>query len=145
MAEIFLLSDVQFDHYWPDIEKLLDLDPSLWERFNTKESIYERIMDGQYQVWAVCNEGGAITTVFFSEVTQYDDRRDLHLWWSYGVGALHAPECVDAAVETFARHHGCEALVITGRKGWERALRPLGWRFDSIVLRKPVDPVERRN
>lgn len=145
-AEIFLLSTAQFEHYWPNIEGLLDLNPSLWETFNTKESIYDKVCEGQYQVWVVCDgEAGPITTVFFTEILQFERGRDLHLFWSYGVEALRAPECVEAAVETFARHHDCEALMLTGRRGWERVLKPLGWQFEAVVLRKPIDLAERRH
>ena len=146
LAEIFLLNPLQFEHYWPHIERLLDRDSSLWETYNTKESIYEKVCDGQYQVWVVCDgEAGPITTVFFTEILQFEPERSLHLFWSYGVGALRAPECVEAAVQTFARRHDCGSLMLTGRRGWERALRPLGWQFESIVLRKQVEPHERRN
>ena len=109
---------MQFEHYWPQIEVLLGCSPELWETYHTKESIYEKIGDGEYQVWVVLRRsGGAITTVFFTEVLSHEVGRDLHLWWSHGVEALRAPECVEAAVETFARHHGCEALMITGQAG----------------------------
>lgn len=145
-AEIFVLNDRQVEHYWPYIEGLLDADPSLWDKLDTKEAIYEKISEGEYQVWTVCSgRNGAITTVFFTEILVSEVGRSLHLFWASGVGALHSPECVDGAVEVFARHHCCDVLLLTGRKGWERALKPLGWRFESVTLRKPVARVERRN
>ena len=118
MAEIFLLSTVQFEHYWPKIEGLLDLDPSLWETFNTKESIYDKVMDGQYQVWVVCDDkAGPITTVFFTEILQFERGRDLHLFWSYGIEALRAPECVEAAVENVRPAPRLRGADVNGAEG----------------------------
>lgn len=39
-------------------------------------------------------------------------------------------------MEAFARLNGCSISVVEGRKGWEKVLKPTGYEFFSLKLRK---------
>ena len=39
-------------------------------------------------------------------------------------------------IEAMARLMGCSAAEIEGRKGWEKMLKPHGYEFHTVVLRK---------
>ena len=39
-------------------------------------------------------------------------------------------------MEAFARLNGCAVSTVQGRKGWERVLKPAGYDFFSVTLRK---------
>lgn len=38
----------------------------------------------------------------------------------------------------FAAFHGCKAMTITGRDGWRRALKNLGWEARAVCLSSPI-------
>jgi len=39
-------------------------------------------------------------------------------------------------IEDYARARGCTQAHVTGRKGWERAMKPSGYEYYATVLRK---------
>ncbi|HEX4198751.1 MAG TPA: hypothetical protein VHZ26_15040 [Caulobacteraceae bacterium] len=41
-------------------------------------------------------------------------------------------------MEAFARLNGCAISIVEGRRGWERVLKPAGYEFLSIKLRKTL-------
>lgn len=41
-------------------------------------------------------------------------------------------------MEAFARLNGCAVSTVEGRRGWERVLKPAGYEFLSIKLRKTL-------
>lgn len=41
-------------------------------------------------------------------------------------------------MEAFARLNGCAISIVEGRKGWEKVLKPSGYEFASLTLRKAL-------
>jgi hypothetical protein len=39
---------------------------------------------------------------------------------------------------SFAEFLGCSSIVMTGRRGWEKVLKPLGWHPTAVVLAKEL-------
>lgn len=143
-AKVWLLDGDQVDHYWPEIERCLLKEPELWNRQFTVESLYKRAKEDYIQVWVIAPSAKTpITTVFFTTVVTSDVGRALHIFWIWGTDALRALYCASLAVDRFAEHHGCNEIVVTGRKGWERALRGLGGKFESITMSRPVQKQKR--
>jgi len=52
--------------------------------------------------------------------------KDANFWLGGGDLAEMLRRCPD--VESWAREQGCERMTLIGRKGWERVLRPRGYR-----------------
>ncbi len=60
--------------------------------------------------------------------------RAVHVWLAGG----DLREIVEATprIEAIVRDAGCTQVTIEGRKGWVRALAPLGYEYQATVVRK---------
>lgn len=142
-AEIFLLDLKKVEHYWKDIEASLDAQPELWDKWFTKESLFERIQTEIIQVWTVCEKDGPIMAVFFTQILIADIGKILQVFWMRGTMPDGAVKCISLALDRFGQHHGCVRLAVIGRKGWERMLRNFGGVVDSISMSRPIEKMTR--
>lgn len=88
-----------------------------------------KLRAGQAQLWL--GEKSAMVT----EVTAGPDGRCLHGWLSGG-DLTEIISLIPGAL-AWARTMGCVEATIDGRRGWARALRPLGFAGETI-LRKAL-------
>ena len=89
------------------------------------------IVEGHYQFWPG-RRSAAIT-----EIAQYGRRKVLVV--VHGAGDL--AELLDEMEPefcAFARALGCDAIVGTGRKGWERVTKTKGYRFGWLTMMKDL-------
>ena len=94
-------------------------------------------------LWAMINDGRAIfypvqngAAVFRVEV--YPHTRRLAFWLIGGeVGDGRAKlDAVVEAAEFLAKEHECDGIELIGQKGWERVLKPYGYKHKGVVLTK---------
>lgn len=136
--EVSLMTPDVIDHYWPGVEELLDADPELWNKAYTKADILERIRDTRIQVWAVFN-GRVIRLIFFTQrYVSPNGVATLQIFWMFGNGVRDMLKLLDDVIDSFAAKLQCSRLEVTGRKGWERVLAPLGAEFQYSVWSRPV-------
>src|SRR5512139_745818 len=142
-AEVFLLDLKEFEHYWPDINESLDASPEIWNKWFTKDAIFDRIMKETIQVWMVCEKDGPIHAMFMTQVLIADIGRILQVFWMRGRLPDGAVKCISLALDGFGSHHGCVRLAVVGRKGWERMLRNFGAEVEAVALSRPIRTVAR--
>lgn len=65
-------------------------------------------------------------SAFVCEVETHPQMRVLHIWLAGG--DLAELKSADSQMDDIARNLGCTRITISGRCGWERALRGLGYR-----------------
>lgn len=89
------------------------------------------LVKGDYQLWRTPNSAGV------TQVARNPFNSTLFVFLSAGdlEEVVHA--CTHA-VEPWAIEQGCTAMMLSGRKGWERTLRPLGYEFQSMNLIKQI-------
>lgn len=127
-----------FDLYWPQMQVVLDLEPELWNKVFTKEIIRSRVHDKQIQAWVVFN-GEMIRLVFFTQrYVAPNGTATLQIFWLYGTGLKEVMHLLDDVIDHFAATADCQRLEITGRKGFERLLAPLGAEYQYSVYSRPV-------
>lgn len=87
---------------------------------------------GQGRVLFFPGREAAIT----AEKATYGGATVLQVTWAVG----DADEIVSLApgIEAMARLLGCSEVLVEGRRGWERSLKPMGYEFFSVTLRKAV-------
>lgn len=132
-----LLSEAQFQKLWPQIEGSMDLIPHTWEDL-TKESVVYRALNRSLQVWGVGDE--LIEMVLFTQLAHYATGSVLQVIWGAGEGKIYekAGDAVDASLEYFAITQECKRIDIIGRGGWERILKPRGFKRAAVVLSRNV-------
>lgn len=89
--------------------------------------VVEGIKDGTYQFWAAENSCVVTTIDIFPRLKQ--------VTCIIGAGDLkEIDDKIRPLIETWAKEIGCDALIIFGRPGWQRALD--GYRRTAVVLEK---------
>jgi hypothetical protein len=142
-SEVFLLDKSQCEHYWMEIEKALDDEPELWDKWFTKKGIKQRILEETMQAWVICEKDGPVTAVFLSQLLIGELGKVLHVFWLKGELPEGALKCISLTLDRFGSYHGCYRLYVNGRKGWERRLAGLGAEFESVSLSRPINSVTR--
>lgn len=123
------------DLYWPYVwgwvrEALVDN-----ANAHTHEDIYREIAERKMQLWVIWAVKERPTGVLVTEV--YDTAAGMTCAIPI-VGAEMMDESLDVleTIEKWAREQGCVRLRGEGRAGWERALKPLGWRKITTQVEK---------
>jgi predicted glycosyltransferase len=81
--------------------------------------VVERIKDHRAQIWE--HGDGCIVT----ELHEYPLAKAVHYWLVSGV--LKDCLALEHDINTWANEQGCTLATACGRRGWGRALEPLGW------------------
>ena len=97
----------------------------------TIEDVERAIERGSYQVW-FGRDCCAVT-----EIADYARARALVVVHGGGDMSELLDE-LEPAMCAFARAQGCTLIMGTGRKGWERAAGPRGYRFGWITMVKTL-------
>lgn len=99
--------------------------------FETIEDVEAFVACGKYQVF-FGRESIAIT-----EIASYPRRKVLNIL--HGGGDLNELlNELEPSMCAFARSQGCDAIMGTGRKGWERVTAARGYRFAWLNMVKDI-------
>jgi hypothetical protein len=73
-------------------------------------------------------------------VAQYPRKRRLRFWLiGVGVGGFGANiDPVMEAADSCARQYGCDSIELTGRRAWEKMLKPYGYEPNRVMLLKEL-------
>lgn len=119
--------------HWPSISAELDKVPEIWDRYWTKKSLTEAIFNQTVQTWAAGPEG-ELRIFAFTQVANYPAGKKLQGLFIFGNGLNAALDVLVATFQKFAMVQGCVELELVGEAGWERLLRPFGFRKSAVVL-----------
>jgi hypothetical protein len=95
------------------------------------EDVRRLVESGQAQFWAAAD--AAVVTV----VEEDPCERRLLVWLAGGRLATLLGEMLPG-VEAWARGQGCARLLLIGRAGWERAMKPMGYAPLARVIAKDL-------
>jgi hypothetical protein len=114
---------------WPDLWPLLE--PAV-QRTPDKPDVLARLIAGDAELWAVYEDGRPVAAI--TTWITLDPEKRCRIWL---VGGSRVRDWVGdflPKVEAWARGLGCVALYASGRDGWTRLAKNMGW--------EPVDPVD---
>lgn len=100
---------------WPEVVPVLERVVTE-ETGYTLESVYERLVNREMQLWVIGNYKAVVITCIH--------KRPLHnvLWIEY-IAGTDMDDWLDSWMtlqEHYARQHNCIAIEFSGRKGWRR-------------------------
>lgn len=95
----------------------------------TVEDLEEMILEGRAYFWP-----GAAAAVVAERVVYPSGEAVLQTLWA--VGDLAEVLTLEPALCATARLLGCSRVLIEGRKGWERLMKPAGYEPWSVTLQK---------
>lgn len=121
--------------YGPLLSEAISRSDGRW----TLEQAWQDIYSGVLAVFLV-TDGDALIGVFTVRLAQSPERRWLVIEDLAGERIDEWIEGADDAVSRFARALDCTQVMAEGRKGWGRKLKSLGWRVDTVVTVKEIQP-----
>lgn len=134
-GEAHLLTTTQFDLYWPAISKDMDNIKGSWEIWWTKDALYQAVMSGWMNVWAI-GSADAIHLVAFTQIINYPANRNLRVVLLLGNHLDEYYDMAEAVIEKFALDNGCVYIEANGRHGWRRRLK--GVECHGVVLTRKL-------
>lgn len=128
-----------------NIELLQDYTPALQgalERTSLDKSwniqaVWDNVVN--YTAYAFCQPESGYIAVFSIVVSPL--RRSMYVFWGGKDPENETPidyQEVSDGMDDIARHFECSAIVVEGRKGWEKVGRTLGFTEDSRIYEKEV-------
>jgi hypothetical protein len=97
---------------------------------HTFEDVVEGLVSGRMQLWPA-ERACAVT-----EIVIYPRKTVLHVFLAGGdMDQLF--DMIDSAAE-WGRGQGCTSMSLSGRLGWQRAMKPLGWKAKMVVMEKEL-------
>jgi len=142
MFDIKMLSDNECIERWSDISYFLDEALSHSRGEWTTNDILKNVLNNpiNFHVWEVINEAGDVVAIASTRIINYNHFDSLHIialtavendefnqWEDYATEALEA-------LVVRVKKAGLERVEFTGRKGWMRRLKPLGWTEQYITM-----------
>lgn len=129
---------------WPDYS-----DPNEWLRFHFErcrgwlddalkssrlrthdlDHVWSALVSGECQLWPKMN------SVALTQIQNYPTGKRVMCIWLAG-GDVRELKATHVAIENFARAGGCEAILITGRRGWMKSLG--GYHEDATSIVKEL-------
>ena len=97
---------------------------------HTFEDVVEGLVSGRMQLWPA-ERACAVT-----EIVIYPRKTVLHVFLAGGdMDQLF--DMIDSAAD-WGRGQGCTSMSLSGRLGWQRAMKPLGWEAKMVVMEKEL-------
>lgn len=114
---------------WSMIEPLIDRALQYNPRF-TAQDIKAKLLTGVCQLW----ESGDFQSVLITEIHLYPKAKVMNLFLNSGKLDLDSLKYI----EQWAKTIGCTEIEETGRRGWVRKLKELGYQEVSTTMRKEI-------
>jgi hypothetical protein len=124
---------------WPRVEPLLKMATDTRGGQYHPFDIFDKLIDGELQLWGIFNEERELLAVLTTRVFQYRNSRALSIDW---VGGSQMKSWLPAVIERlkdFAKTNGCKTLEGRGRSGWLRALKKHGWETDYVAIKMELE------
>ncbi len=119
------------DHFLSEWERLSPLIQQALDRdgnTHSLEDLKKLVLSGKAQFWPTKNSVG------ISEILSTPKCRTLSVWLAAGK-MDEVLELAEAAAK-FGKSQGCQKMRVSGRKGWERVMRYIGYSFKNITLER---------
>lgn len=123
---LILIHPADYDEVWPLAKTLLE--PALTGAFKIEE-VKQRLDEGRCQLWMYQKKFALITKLAKTAMV---------ITMAGGDGVLQAMPSQLPLLEWYARHNGKEEVIVNGRSGWIRAMRPFGYHQTAVLLRRTL-------
>lgn len=139
--QFYLLPPERIDEWWPGVQPLVQkvLDYPLGMDLLDWWDVYSDCKNSKSM--CLISEDWSYAAIMC--VVTYPKAKVLDLYLCAGKDPSW--EEMDKIVDTIAEMFQCKYVTITGRRGWEKVLKPLGYTFCNTTVMKEVQNVLDRN
>ncbi len=130
--ELVCVDPLWVHEIWPHVEALIKR--AMQRGVSDFEELEQRIWRGQALLWIVW-DGERILAAVVTSLTIANDRK---LCTIVACGGEHRSRWLHLLeeIEAYARDEGCAAMVIVGRRGWERTLP--AYKRRAVILERSL-------
>jgi hypothetical protein len=93
--------------------------------------LVHQLVVGDYQLWRTANSAGV------TQINENPFNKCLFIFLAAG-DLDEIANVAGPVIAQWAADKGCTSIILSGRRGWERAVRPLGYEFQSTNLIKQL-------
>lgn len=94
------------------------------------KDVVDAVLAGNMHLWA--GDKGCTVTLF----TVYPKKKFLHVFLAGG--DLDEILEIEKSMVEFAKQFSCDGLTLSGRVGWKKVLRDIGWNESFLTLKKEI-------
>jgi len=142
MFDIRMLGQDECIKEWTSISHFLNRALSHSRGEWTTNDILKRVLndEGNFQIWEVTNDQKDVVAFASTRIINYNHFDSLHIIALTGVENDEFDKWEDYATEALealvarVKKAGLERIEFTGRKGWMKRLKPLGWTEQYITM-----------
>ncbi len=125
-------------HYWPDIANSLAKVSHIWDDCYTLDSLLHGALEQKIQIWSAGDDIQHKIILFTDVLLTPEGNRYMRIFLAVGEGIEEYLPMLDATLDRFAQIQGCTHILIEGRSGWERLLKPIGFKKRHVALTRRV-------
>lgn len=127
--------DSSWDQAGPLLQKAIDKSDGEY----SQDDILRLIMSGEMQLWGAFDiEEDVMLMAMVTEIIIYPQHKSAWIVLSGGTRLDDWFEGIHNLLLRWAKYHGCKNIRITGRTGWERKLKHLGYNKLTTVLSNEI-------
>ena len=101
---------------------------------HTFEDVVEAVDEGLMQFWP------ASESCLVTQLIVYPQVKAIHIFLA--AGNLEQIKDFDESLDDFARQLDAEFITLSGRKGWQRTLKDIGYQTSHVTMYKEVSNVD---
>ena len=103
------------------------------KEFISTEYIVQKVLSGDSDLWVSVDAEGNTVGCFVIGAAPYPEKTGI---FAETIGGKFDFKYMTPVVEKFYKKCGYEFFEMTGRKGWERVMKPLGYKLMNITMYK---------
>lgn len=125
---------------WHMVEDMLQMavDQS-GERYTT-DWLLDDILHSNKLLWLLVDDDNddKIVLALTTSIENYPNRRVIRVSFAGGEHLIKHIELARDEVKKFGKDAGCTKIEVLGRKGWERALKDLGFKLSYVCVEEDI-------
>jgi hypothetical protein len=137
-AKFTPISPSLVDACWERAEPMIERACAYSNGRFTPESVRDEIDKGIQVLWVLYKGDDDMMVVLTTSIQNYPDRKMLNIPFCGSDGSESYwhdnRSMIISRLKDWASQHGCSGIELSGRKGWEKVLSPLGFEKSYIVL-----------
>ena len=98
--------------------------------------LYNNLVLNKESLWTVVNDDGKIMGILLTDLQIFPQKKVFCINYAAGDGL---DDCIDevlSAMEQTAIRHECDAMQVTGRRGWVKKLQSYDWKEEFVIVSK---------
>jgi len=134
--QLLLVTPALLPQVWPQVEHLFLENANLWDEYYTIKSFPQMFHAERMQLWTM-NDADEFLLVMVTEIIAYPKMKVMNVLYMMGEELLDGLKFIEY-LERWAWKQGVRKSHAVGRKGFQRLLKPLGYKKHAVAFAKDI-------